>query len=116
MRRSRATAAAVFAVVTVAGCGPLRQQVEDVAGTVEYCAQAVEVAQAVRDRNLEQGLAAADDLASSAPDDIRPEVETVREALQTAQGGDATALADPEVQQAAIRIEEFSRRECDPTS
>lgn len=112
----RLPALALAVAVAVTACGPLRQRVEETAQTVEYCASAIEVAEAVQARDLERGLAAADDLRDSAPEEIRPDVELVHDALRRARDGDPAALAAPEAQEAATRIAEFSRDTCDPTN
>ncbi|MBW3619979.1 MAG: hypothetical protein KY461_07025 [Actinobacteria bacterium] len=95
-------------------------EVADAAGDaselVGYCTAAYRFQDAVEDRNPDDALEAAEDLAAEAPDDIRDEVETVLDGARAYQGGDEQALGDEEFQAAASAVADDTAERCDPRS
>ena len=83
---------------------------------IGYCTAAYRLQDAVEDRNPEDALEAAEDLAAEAPDDVRDEAETVLEGARAYQDGDDQALQDEEFQAAASAVADDAAERCDPRS
>lgn len=85
-----------------------------VADTARYCVQAIEVAQAVSDRDVDAAVEAGQELVEVAPPDVADDARTLLEAATRAQDGDAAALQSDEVVAAAQRLRTTTERECSP--
>ena len=118
LRRAIVAAVAVFATV---GCGAVDDAVEDVQTRVEtavetaaFCSDAVVLAQAADDRDVEAAIAAGEALQDSAPDEIAGDVTLVLDAAVAARDGDPSALQSEEVRAAGDRIRTFTEDRCLP--
>lgn len=125
MRLSRLSTIAVIGVIVLGGasCSTVdeavegaQNAVEDVVDNVQYCAAAIQVADAVNNENWDRAISAGEDLVANAPDEIRPEAQTVLDGAREIRDGNRARAADPEFRQAAEQVEQFTRDHCDPTS
>lgn len=89
---------------------------EDAADLVGFCTAAYRTQDAVEDRDPAEALEAAEDLLERAPEEIRPQVETVRDGARAYQGGDEEAIEDEEFQQALSELGAYLEDRCDPRS
>lgn len=89
---------------------------EEVTELVGFCTAAYRTQDAVEDRDPEEALEAAEDLAAEAPDEVRPEAETVLDGARAYQGGDDEALEDEGFRTAATEVAEYAEAHCDPRS
>lgn len=93
-----------------------QEQVDEVVETAQYCAHALELAQAVEARDVDAAVSAGRDLVEVAPDEIADDAQRLLEAAEQAQDGDPSALQSDEVQQSAERLRTYTEDTCDPTS
>lgn len=96
--------------------GEAADQATQVVDTARYCAQAIQVAQAIDDRDVDAAVAAGRDLVEVAPPELVEDARTVLQAAERAQDGDLSALQDEQVQAAADRLRAATEQTCDPTS
>ncbi len=96
--------------------GEAADQATQVVETARYCAQAVQVAQAIDDRDVDAAVSAGRELVEVAPPELVEDARIVLEAAERAQGGDLSALQDEQVQAAADRLRTATEQTCDPTS
>lgn len=89
-------------------------EAEEVVTTARYCAQAIQVAEAVSNRDVDAAVDAGRALVEVAPDELREDAEVVLAAAERAQGGDLSALDDAEVQAAADRLRAATQETCTP--
>lgn len=127
MRRTATTILAI-AVLFGAGCDGAAEVADEAGDAVataadaigdgidlaQFCVDAAQAAQAVRDGDYGQALNQAQDAFENAPDEIRPEVAKLIEAAERFAEGDRTAADDPDVQAALEDVESFTRDRCDP--
>lgn len=120
MRHVPAALLLTAALVTGA-CGQVGQAVDQaaeradrVADTARYCVQALEVAQAVSEQDVDAAVEAGRELVELAPPEIADDARTLLEAAQRAQDGDAQALQSDEVVSAAQRVRETTQSQCSP--
>lgn len=114
--------ALLLGVALVTGaCSQVDQAVDDAvdsAGraveTARYCAQAIEVANAVSDRDVDAAVEAGRELVEVAPAEIEDDARTVLDAAERAQGGETQALQSEEVVDAAQRLRDTTEQECSP--
>lgn len=88
--------------------------IEDGIDLAQFCVDAAQAAQAVRDGDHDRALNQAQDAFENAPDDIRPEVAKLIEGAERFAEGDRSVANDPEVQAAIEEVEDFTRERCDP--
>ncbi len=82
--------------------------------TARYCAQALQVAEAIANRDVDAAVDAGRALVEVAPPELRGDAEVVLAAAERAQGGDLSALDDAEVQAAADRLRAETQQTCNP--
>lgn len=121
---TRWLATAVVATALLAGCGgadAVSDAVTDVASDAEekvelarYCVAALDLVQAIDDRDADAAVDAGERLVEHAPDAIRADAETVLAAAEEARGGDLEALQRQEVQRSAEAVRTFTTENCDP--
>lgn len=111
----------VGAALLLGACGQVDDAVDDAADradrvveTARYCVQAVEVAQAVADGDVDAAVDAGEELVEVAPSDLEEEARTLLEAAERARDGDQAALQSDEVATAAQRVRETTEQECSP--
>lgn len=111
----------VTAALVTGACGQVGQAVDGaveradrVADTARYCVQAIEVARAVGDRDVDTAVEAGQELVEVAPPEIADDARTLLEAAQRARDGDAEALQSDDVVEAAERLRETTEDECRP--
>ena len=119
----RTTPAAVLlgAALLTGACAEVGEVVEqaserahEVAETARYCVQAIEVAHAVSDQDVDAAVEAGRELVEVAPSELADDAQLLLEAAEQAQGGDTAALADPDVAAAAQRVRTETDRTCSP--
>lgn len=88
-------------------------ELSDLAG---FCTAAYRTQDAIEDREPEDALEAAEDLVAEAPEDIRPQAETVLEGAQAFQEGDEGAIEDEGFQTAVTELVDYTQDRCDPRS
>lgn len=126
----RRTAAALVAVLALgaSGCDAVsevaddaRQAVEDgvdaareTADLVQFCTQAIRVAQAIDDRDVDAAVEAGERMVELAPEEIAAETQVLLDAAKQAQDGNNQALQTEEVQQAAADVRDWTTEHCDP--
>lgn len=91
-----------------------QSQVEQAGQTIEFCAAAVRLADAVDDQDVDAAVAAGEDFVDNAPDEILPDAQLVLDAARQAQEGDTAAIASEEVRAAGERIRTFTTDRCTP--
>jgi hypothetical protein len=120
VRRVLARLVLVALPLTLGACGDavdtVREGVQDAATLVQFCSAAVEVAQAVDDRDWDRAIERGEVMVAEAPDEIRPDAQTVLDGAKRIRDGDAAAAQDQEFQAAAERVRDYSRDRCDPTN
>lgn len=111
----------VTAALVTGACGQVGQAVDGaveradrVADTARYCVQAIEVARAVGDRDVDTAVEAGQELVEVAPPEIADDARTLLDAAQRARDGDAEALQSDDVVEAAERLRETTEDECRP--
>lgn len=82
--------------------------------TAQFCKQAYDVADAIDDEDWDRAVDEGHELVAEAPDDIRPEAETVLAGAKRYVDGDRSAAADPEFQAAAQELRTYTEDNCDP--
>ena len=92
------------------------ERASEVADTARYCVQALEVAQAVADRDVDAAVEAGRELVEVAPPELEEDARTLLDAAEQAQGGDLSALEDEEVTAAAQRLRTATEETCSPGS
>lgn len=92
------------------------ERAAEVAETARYCAQALDVAQAVAAQDVDAAVTAGEELVEVAPPEIADDAEVVLEAAQRAQDGDMAALQEDEVVAAAQRLRTETEETCSPGS
>lgn len=109
------------AALLTGSCAEVEQAVEEVTGranevaeTARYCVQAIEVAHAVSDRDVEAAVTAGEELVEVAPPELAGDAQTLLDAAERAQDGDLSALEDPEVTDAAERLRTRTEETCTP--
>lgn len=109
------------AALLTGGCGPVGDAVDQaadradrVAETARYCVQAIGVAQALSDRDVDAAVEAGKELVEVAPAGIADDARTLLEAAQRAQDGDTQALQSDAVVSAAQRLRDTTEQECRP--
>lgn len=121
----RTTPAALLlgAALMTGACAEVEQAVDsaseranEVAETARYCVQAIEVAQAVSDQDVDAAVEAGRELVEVAPEEIADEARIVLDAAERAQGGDMAALQEDEVVAAAERLRTTTEETCSPGS
>ena len=96
--------------------GAAAAEATQVVDTARYCAQAIQVAQAVDARDVDAAVDAGRGLVEVAPPELVDDARTVLDAAERAQDGDLSALQDEQVQAAADRLRTATEQTCDPTS
>lgn len=121
MRRVLATT--LLSVLVLTGCSETAdvveeatQQAEEAVETVQYCSAAIRLADAVQSEDWANAIDAGEDMVETAPDEIAAEAQTVLEGARRLSQGEMEVAEDPEFQQAAQAVQEFTRDRCDPTS
>jgi hypothetical protein len=94
----------------------VQSEAGDVQQRVEYCADAIRTADAVRQQDWEAAIEHGEALVEKAPDAIRAEAETVLAGARELRDGDLEAANDAEFQAAADELQRYTRETCDPTS
>lgn len=84
------------------------------ADLVGFCDAARRAEGAVEARNAGDALAAAEDLAAEAPDDIASEAGTVLEGVRAWHDGDEEAVQDEDFRRAAEDVQAYAEERCDP--
>lgn len=119
--RSLPVALLLGAAVLVGACGQVDQAVDDAADragrvveTARYCAQAIEVAQAVSDRDVDAAVEAGGELVEVAPAEMEDDARLLLDAAERAQDGELEALQSEEVMAASQRLRDATERECSP--
>lgn len=109
------------AAALAGACGQVDQAVDEAADragrvveTARYCAQAIEVAHAVSDRDVDAAVEAGRELVEVAPTEIEDDARLLLDAAERAQDGEAEALQSEEVVAAAQRLRDTTERECSP--
>lgn len=109
------------AALLTGACSQVGDAVDDaadradrVADTARYCVQAIEVAQAVSDRDVDAVVEAGRELVEVAPPEIVDEARTLLEAAERAQDGDGESLQSEEVMSAAQRLRDTTEQQCSP--
>lgn len=92
------------------------ERANEVAETARYCVQALEVAHAVSDRDVDAAVEAGRELVEVAPAEIADDARVVLDAAERAQGGDMAALEEDEVVAAADRLRTTTEATCSPGS
>lgn len=120
MRTFPATLLVTAALVTGA-CGQVGEAVDQaaeradrVADTARYCVQALDVARAVSDRDVDAAVEAGRELSEVAPAEVSDDARTLLDAAQRAQDGDPQALQTDAVVAAAERLRETTEEQCRP--
>lgn len=90
------------------------ERADRVAETARYCVQAIELAQAVSDRDVGAAVEAGQELVEVAPAEVADDARTLRDAARQAQDGNPEALQSEEVVAAAQRLRDTTERECKP--
>lgn len=121
----RTTPAALLlgAALLTGACAEVEQAVDEaseranqVAETARYCVQAIEVSQAVSDRDVDAAVEAGRELVEIAPPELVDDARIVLEAAERAQGGDTAALQEERVVAAATRLRTATEQTCSPGS
>jgi hypothetical protein len=86
----------------------------EVVETARYCAQALQVAQAVSDQDVDAAVTAGEELVEVAPPEIADDARILLDAATRAQDGDTAALQDEEVVAAAERLRTTTEETCSP--
>lgn len=105
------------AALLTGACNQVGQAVDRadrVADTARYCVQALELAQAVSDRDVDAAVEAGQELVEVAPPEVADDARTVLDAATRAQDGDAESLQSEEVVAAGQRLRATTERECSP--
>lgn len=119
----RTTPAAVLlgTALLVGGCTQVEQAVEEaseraheVAETARYCVEAIDVAQAIADSDVEAAVTAGEELVEVAPEELADDARLLLDAARRAQDGELSALEEPEVVAAAERLRTATERTCSP--
>lgn len=92
------------------------ERASEVVGTARYCVQAIEVARAVTDRDVEAAVEAGRELVEVAPPELEEDARTLLHAAEEAEGGDLSALESEEVSAAAQRLRAATEETCSPGS
>jgi hypothetical protein len=110
-------------LVAAVGCSDVRDRVDDLragAGDLteraQFCLSVARTASAIEAGSPQTAANAAEELLAQAPDELRDDARFVADRLRAARDGDRDALRDPEVRDAARRLQERTRELCDPTS
>lgn len=120
MRTAPATLLVTAALLSGA-CSQVDQAVDEAADradrvveTARYCVQAIEVAKAVSDHDVDSAVEGGQELVEVAPPEIADDARTLLEAAQRAQDGDPEALQAEQVVSAAQRLRDTTEQECRP--
>jgi hypothetical protein len=112
-------------VLATSGCATLVDQAEDLrSGAGELDDQArfcLAVTRALTSldggSSTDEASAAAEEVLTRVPDELRDDAEVVAEHLRVAEeAGDRSVLEDPEFRDAAERLRDDTRELCDPTA
>lgn len=126
MRRVATTLTALTLVLTLGACGDAVETVQEgvrdateraqeAVQTAQFCKAALDVANAVDDRDWDRAIERGEVMVAEAPDDIRDDAQTVLEGAKRIRDGDAAAAQDEQFQAAAERVRTYARDRCDPT-
>ena len=88
----------------------------EAAQLVRFCTAALEVADAVNARDWERAIERGEEMVAEAPDEIRPDAQTVLEGARSIHDGDTAVAQSEEFQRAVERVRGYTRDRCDPTS
>lgn len=123
MRPARPAAVLLAAALLTGACAEVEQAVEqttsraeEVVETARYCSQAIQVAEAMSDRDVESAVEAGEELVEVAPAEIADDAQVVLDAARRARDGDTEALQDEEVVAAAERLRTTTEETCSPGS
>lgn len=113
--------AIVLLVLPAAGCEDAAELVDDAtdqvgetAELVEFCANALQLVNALRERDYDAAVGEVEELQDSAPAEIRADVDTVASAVQAFQDGDEQAVQTDEFGAATDAVVAYTRDNCDP--
>ncbi len=93
-----------------------QEQVTEVSELAQFCTAAARTAQAVNAQDWEQAIEHGQTMVAEAPDEIRPDAETVLDGAQRYVDGDQSAVMSEEFQDAAEEVKAFTEDRCDPRS
>ncbi len=92
-----------------------RDTVEDAVGSFRWCTAALRLGSAVASRDVESARAAAEDLSTTAPEELRAEVNTIVAAVEEAEATGSTApIRTDAVKAAGESILTYSQDRCIP--
>lgn len=91
-----------------------REQFEDTAQRVEFCAAAARVATHLEREDYAGAIEAGQTMASKAPDQIQPQARTVLDGLVAFRDGDPDHLQSESFQRAAEDVRNYTVDACDP--
>lgn len=119
--RTAPVALVLGAALLTGACTEVEQAVDqaseranEVVETARYCTQAIEVARAVSERDVDAAVEAGRELVDVAPAEIEDDARILLDAAERAQGGDTAALQEDEVVAAAERLRAATEQTCSP--